>query len=1375
MVIWCKAPIYGISWSPNGQFIAAAGSKSVEIRDTLIGSSVVSIDSKPLFYISSDTDEVHVGDRLKGLVQIRAMPTNGRTESRIVKTLKFAEDIASRGPVPGLKNVFSSLLALVHAGYNGHGLTQTLVMEGLEIRIRSFARVMLMQIMFSSDFPRQVIDGLEEFIRTIETITATCRHKLSQGRLERIAVGMGIKYVRAHLEREVSISYSRISDALKQFMKRVSIQQLEDVVEVKRTIEPITSKRTKNPNLSTHAQRAECLEGTRTVVLDEIFAWLKDASGARIFWLSGIAGSGKSAVAQSASIRAALLTGHIVTLAFQFSLLDLGYKERVSEVINEHPDIFEQDLRFQYKKLIIETLDAIRRPHSCILIILDGLDECEPHGMTAVLKVLLAEDVDHPKELRILTASRPETHLCKIFDAQRDIRRLSLEDVETESDIRHYLRTSFEQPPTPLVNPFTVSEGTISELTKRAGSSFIYAATIVRFVFDEYSQDPQRQVDFLLNNRADPEQHPYARLDALFLRILQQALPLGASSDEKRRLRTILGLLVCLREPFPIREMERFYELDRGDVKRALHHLHSLVQVPIRDDWAPHIYHRSFTDFIVNPARCPDQNLVVDIGSIENRIFNKCSSLCDLWQRKVVNDLGENDSRENGHAKIYTTTPLFSIEEQYACLYWASHLTNTKDVDESTQYYLDDRCLLRWIERLALLGMLREAVTLIDQIRTWMISLKGLADKASDRRVDLMDNAFRLLLHATTISFHMLFIYDSALFTSTAKVQPHVVEVKSSRLYSLRDFSHGLNAHSELVSDLMPTSELKLWYDSDFTPVLAWSPNSQYIAVSRVNGIEIWDALSGSIVDSFSWSSSLEHVLDDLDHQRVSCPCLAYYPDNSRIAYDTGGEVHVRNTLARTEVFVVTGHEGGLVNINVSPNGKLLVFGSKSGCIRVCSAENGAPVWAVETSTELKSTLISPNSRLIVSLPHSHDHGVQIWNANDGLPLSIIPYHVISVSFSADSNHLTSVDEEGLVRVWGTSQMTTEPIQERRICAQPACLCSSPDDRHLAAATGDNVYILRRDAQGDDVATLNGHTRPVTSLAFSVDGLTLASGSLDGTIRVWDTSSIGNTKVGKSKQEKLDEVIWSPRGQAVMMSNLVGSKVWIWSTQDGTSTVIEGYSDGFPLAISDCGRYLAARSRNPGRITTRRIASNVAQSNSFSLMAPRPHCREFFPNSTRFAVTSGKEISTWDASVARREVTRLVGHSKEVDDLYFVPDGSRLLSKAGEEVFAWNVDTLQLVSIIGNVIPRYHTPMITPMIGTADDNWVVMTLPDHGGRRCLFRLPSEYQPYGDWSITESWSSKCIVVRRGDGKVLIVNFSAIPAAMIDLQTVFQYDK
>ncbi|KAF8273553.1 hypothetical protein EI94DRAFT_1715265 [Lactarius quietus] len=1370
MIMQCNEPIWSVSFSPNGRLIAAAKSKSMEIRDALIGTSMISIDlPTPLFYVSSYSDELDVWYRLKELVQKPAT-----VELEVVEVLERGEEIASLAPISGLKNVLGSLVTLIHAGYE-FGLLWQMETTRLEVRIKSFTEVVLRRLKKkkTSDVPRQTVNDLEELTRTIEALTATCRQRLSQGRLEGFT-GLTV-LMSVHLRREVSLLYSRISNAIEQFMSRETMQLPGNVVGVKRRIKPT------NPSLLTCAQRAECLEGTRTVVLDEIMLWLKDAIGPRLFWLSGIAGSGKSAIAQSASVRAALLAGHLVasvffsqfgyaglcdpssvfqTLAFQFSLLDVGYKEHVSEVIDIHPNIREMDLRFQYKKLIIEPLDAIRRPHKCILVVLDGLDECDPHEVAAILKVLLDEDVDHPKELKILTASRPEAHLRRIFDCQDDIRKLSLEDVETESDIQHYLRTSFEQPPTAMVNPFSVAKDTVSELAKRARNSFIYAATIVRFVFDEQSQDPQEQIDFLLSHRANPEEHTYTRLDALFLSILRQAFSLGVSDDEKHQLRTVLGLLVCIREPFPMDKMETLYDLEPGCVGKALHHLRSFIHVPGFNHWAPYIYHRSFTDFIVDPARCPDRDILVDIGSTENRIFNKCSSLWTLWSQNKASNLWAIDL-----AKPSSTDSDLFTEERYACLYWASHLTKIKDVDESTQYYLDDRCLLRWLETMALLGMLREAVTHIGRVRSWMISLNGQADKASDRLVDLMDDAFRLLPHhATVISYDFLLIYGSALFGST-KFQPQVVEVTGRHSNSSHDCLREFSAHSDSVT----TTSLKFKFCYDFTRVLAWSPNSELIAVSRVNSVEIRSAPSGSIVDSFNLSPPSEHVLDP---KKVSCLCFAFYPDNSRIAYASrGGRVHVRDTLAMTEVFAVTDDQEGLLSIDVAQNGKLLVSGSKSGRIRVSNADIGDPIWAVETDSELQSTSIAPNSQLIVSL--SSD-AVRIWNANDGNPLSILPYYdVISISFSPDSNQLASVDQEGLVRIWGMSQVTTdsEPIQEWRIFAER--------DHHLPA--GGRVGNMQSLNYHGGNATLNWHASPVTSLTFSADGH-LASGSLDGTIRVWAISSAENSRVEKdiNKLEEFYSLLWSPRGLVVVAFNYFGDKVRVWNTEDGTFRVDRSGSGAprltggigllnvsltmqffRPVSISDCGQYLAAVGSQE-RIATRRITSSAARSNTVLFHAPASdsHLHTFFPGSTRFATTSQNEIFTWDASVARPEVISLGGHSMIVDGLYFAPDGSRLLSSAGEEVFAWNIQTLQLVSVFDNAVPHPH-----PVIKAKED-WVVMILPGRDELRHLFRLPLEYQPREDRFFGGSWSSKRIFIGCKDGNVLIVDFSALPASMTD---------
>jgi len=69
----------------------------------------------------------------------------------------------------------------------------------------------------------------------------------------------------------------------------------------------------------------------------------------------------------------------------------------------------------------------------------------------------------------------------------------------------------------------------------------------------------------------------------------------------------------------------------------------------------------------------------------------------------------------------------------------------------------------------------------------------------------------------------------------------------------------------------------------------------------------------------------------------------------------------------------------------------------------------------------------------------------------------------------------------------------------------------SPDGKTLASGSGDNTIKLWNVANGKNTVTLTGHTKFVSSVAFSPDGRTLASGSRDTTVKLWDVATGKNT------------------------------------------------------------------------------------------------------------------------------------------------------------------------------------------------------------------------------------------------------------------------
>ncbi|CAG8909811.1 unnamed protein product [Penicillium egyptiacum] len=216
---------------------------------------------------------------------------------------------------------------------------------------------------------------------------------------------------------------------------------------------------------------AQCVEGTRTELLQQIMEWAVSPSHKRIFWLKGMAGTGKSTISRTV---ARLLNdahrlgasfffkrgegdrGHakkfFLTLTRQLMLRISELRSGVQKAFDHDPDVASKSLREQFEKLLLQpllTLDQPGRQPQTTVIVIDALDECEhDRDIRSIIQLLPLLHKAKAVLLRIFLTSRPELPISLGFSdiADHEYQNLALHEIPkevTEHDIRLFLRDRF--------------------------------------------------------------------------------------------------------------------------------------------------------------------------------------------------------------------------------------------------------------------------------------------------------------------------------------------------------------------------------------------------------------------------------------------------------------------------------------------------------------------------------------------------------------------------------------------------------------------------------------------------------------------------------------------------------------------------------------------------------------------------------------------------------------------------------------------------------------------------------------------------------------------------------------------------------------------
>ncbi|SPJ87813.1 uncharacterized protein FTOL_12282 [Fusarium torulosum] len=992
-----------------------------------------------------------------------------------------------------------------------------------------------------------------------------------------------------------------------------------------------------------------CLENTRVDVLQNIHDWVQDPGSPTLFWLEGMAGTGKSTISRTVAhslakqrifggsfffkkVEAARATPEnlFTTLAASLHTQQPAVSKHIEDVIINNPQIYDKPYLQQFNTLLLEPISRARSDLvKMIVMVIDALDECNHEVITNIVTDVLPNASNlRSIRLKIFLTSRPELPIKAGFSALplgTAYQDLILQNVSDDT-IRRDLEIFFQVRVAAIRDRYNAREKRIpsdwptkAQITKLVNASFplfISASTICRFMDNRKLGNPERLMKQLLDAK---DRGHESSLDQMYSAILYQQFDDNDTPWQREQIveefRLIVGSLILLIDPLTIPAFAKLLSSDKvGDdveewqqiVVDRLELLHSVLNVPPpaeRLSQPVRILHLSFRDFLLDPLYCPTNLFWVPETEMHGTLLGKCFQMTIVAWRDCESYPPGADYRSRA-------------ETNYACRYWVDHAkgwSNDETAGSSILAFLEQH-FLHWLGILILGG------------------------STGSQPIRMLKE-----LHSSNVT---------------------------SRNGQLSEF---LEHAIEFLSDQQ--ASLKWDFPQVSSTALLFCPATSRVRKIFRPEIPAWIALPPQV--DLIWTSCIRSFFTDYDDEVDG---LEFSPDSKLLAVYTCTTYSIRILQVNTgdclhslqgnvEDINPSDRIRGPVDLRFSPDSKLLYW----------TWAGHVTLWCVDTGQIIGSFRLNPFIPLGEAAVSSSYPGSSTKEGNSWIRLASIPQErnsVTSLSFSTCLRYLVSASHHGTVLVWNTTDWKL--VQQFEVPNKGSCENATFMDEPTRVAVATNMAIFIWDLAAGKLSHTLRFPEQFRCMKYFINvGLIFATGKI---LQVFELNT------NSSKRWPNMDAIYSiessgPDTMATYSRDIAAIDVWRLDTRHHLKRININFRDPLtPMALSADGRLLAAgvgHRREVARIWE--VADDVKQASQFHPVS----CLQISPDSRMVASVSHGSyeftVTFWSTETGKKL------NCVKADDVEFTlevqayvqfsPDSTLLLMAYMSHIYIWEAKT----------------------------------------------------------------------------------------------------